>query len=557
MPAWRRGVTRRAARAALATALSLSTAGTLVHAPLAVAQEAPGAPAPAPGDVSALIRAVADATGRLDTARQDIRVKREDVNKTLVDLQVARVDLDRAIRDRDIAAREREKADGDLATATGTLQDYSRMLYRQGAAPGAATELVDPSGPADAGRRQELLQRASADQRDVVGRLEKARGDASDRERKAGEAVGVAQQRHDDASRQRDVAQQMITDVSQQVAELGKQVDDLNRRLDDARKALAANRGPGTTPPPAAAAPAGGTGTGNRDVALRDEAARRVAADPTSQKYASDIANALPSHLDLGAVRDLATGSGDTARKAASGAVDSGSVEQAVTAGAAGDTDAIVQQVVDAVRKADVGSAQAGPAGKPSGGQDSTGPTGGADDESGDESDDENDEGGDEQQPPTRPGSSQGGKPGPTAPSNASVAKKIDTVVDRATSQLGLPYAWGGGDAKGPTKGIRDGGVADSFGDYAKTGFDCSGLMIYAFAGVGIALSHFTGYQYEAGRKVPVAERKRGDMLFWPGHVALYIGDGKMIEAPESGDVVKISDVRMGGIDPYAVRLIE
>ncbi|MFF0497443.1 NlpC/P60 family protein [Nocardia aobensis] len=147
----------------------------------------------------------------------------------------------------------------------------------------------------------------------------------------------------------------------------------------------------------------------------------------------------------------------------------------------------------------------------------------------------------------------------PSRPSG-SRSELIETVVDRAMSQLGVTYAWGGGDEDGPTKGIHDGGVADSYGDYNKVGFDCSGLMIYAFAGVGISLPHYSGYQYTMGTRVKVAQRERGDMLFWGSngseHVALYLGDGKMIEAPESGDVVKISPVREGGIMPYAIRLI-
>jgi peptidoglycan DL-endopeptidase RipA len=138
----------------------------------------------------------------------------------------------------------------------------------------------------------------------------------------------------------------------------------------------------------------------------------------------------------------------------------------------------------------------------------------------------------------------------------------IQGVINRALSQLGEPYAWGGGNAKGPTKGIRDGGVADSFGDYRKTGFDCSGLMIYAFGAAGIGLPHYSGYQYDKGKKVPVAQAKPGDMLFWADgsdihHVALYIGNGKMIEAPYSGGKVRISPVRYGdGLMPYAIRLL-
>ncbi|MGW5451405.1 NlpC/P60 family protein [Nocardia sp. NPDC003979] len=157
---------------------------------------------------------------------------------------------------------------------------------------------------------------------------------------------------------------------------------------------------------------------------------------------------------------------------------------------------------------------------------------------------------------PTAPRKS---KPRSTTPQVTGSAA-IETVIDRAMSQLGVSYAWGGGDEEGPTLGIRDGGVGDSHGDYNKVGFDCSGLMLYAFAGIGVSLPHYSGYQYNAGTRIPVEERERGDMLFWgPGgsqHVALYLGDGTMIEAPESGDVVKISPVREGGIMPYAVRIV-
>lgn len=138
--------------------------------------------------------------------------------------------------------------------------------------------------------------------------------------------------------------------------------------------------------------------------------------------------------------------------------------------------------------------------------------------------------------------------------------QRIETVIARAKSQLGTPYAWGGGNASGPTKGIRDGGVADTYGDYNKVGFDCSGLVLYAFAGAGIALPHYTGYQYQRGTKVDISQIQRGDLLFWgPSgnqHVAIYLGDGQMIEAPQSGGVVQISPVRYGGMAPNAVRLI-
>jgi cell wall-associated NlpC family hydrolase len=138
----------------------------------------------------------------------------------------------------------------------------------------------------------------------------------------------------------------------------------------------------------------------------------------------------------------------------------------------------------------------------------------------------------------------------------------VKGVIDRALSQIGVTYAWGGGNAKGPTKGIHDGGVADEFGDYRKTGFDCSGLMLYAFGALGIGLPHYSGYQYNAGKKVPISQMRPGDMLFWSDgggihHVALFIGNGKMVEAPYSGGAVRISPVRYGdGLMPYATRLV-
>ncbi|HEX6357787.1 MAG TPA: NlpC/P60 family protein [Actinophytocola sp.] len=135
------------------------------------------------------------------------------------------------------------------------------------------------------------------------------------------------------------------------------------------------------------------------------------------------------------------------------------------------------------------------------------------------------------------------------------------TVIDRALSQLGVPYAWGGGNAHGPTRGIRDGGVADAHGDYAKVGFDCSGLMIYAFAAVGKSLPHYSGYQATMGRRVPLSQKAPGDMLFWATqgrihHVALYLGDNKMVEAPFSGAYVRVTSVRYDGIVGFATRVL-
>ena len=126
-------------------------------------------------------------------------------------------------------------------------------------------------------------------------------------------------------------------------------------------------------------------------------------------------------------------------------------------------------------------------------------------------------------------------------------------VIRRGMSQIGVPYSWGGGTAAGPGKGIDSGS--------GTTGFDCSGLVLYSFAGVGIKLPHYSGSQYNLGRKIPSAQMRRGDVIFYgPGgsqHVTLYLGDGQMLEAPDVGLKVRVAPVRTSGMTPFVVRYIE
>ncbi len=126
-------------------------------------------------------------------------------------------------------------------------------------------------------------------------------------------------------------------------------------------------------------------------------------------------------------------------------------------------------------------------------------------------------------------------------------------VIRRGMSQIGVPYSWGGGNAAGPSKGIDSGA--------GTVGFDCSGLVLYSFAGVGIKLPHYSGSQYNLGRKIPSAQMRRGDVIFYgPGgsqHVTIYLGDGQMLEAPDVGLKVRVAPVRTSGMTPYVVRYIE
>lgn len=131
-----------------------------------------------------------------------------------------------------------------------------------------------------------------------------------------------------------------------------------------------------------------------------------------------------------------------------------------------------------------------------------------------------------------------------------------ERAVNAALAKRGTPYAWGGGGYNGPTKGIRDGGVADAHGDYNKVGFDCSGLMQYAWyqgSKGRVKLPRTTYSQRSAGPNISMSALRPGDLIMMSndGHVAIYAGGGKMVEAPQSGDVVKLSNTRGG----YGVRI--
>ena len=96
-----------------------------------------------------------------------------------------------------------------------------------------------------------------------------------------------------------------------------------------------------------------------------------------------------------------------------------------------------------------------------------------------------------------------------------------NTIVAAAYSQLGVPYVWGGST---PGRGL-----------------DCSGLTQYCYRQAGIAISHYTESQYSELTHIPLSQAQPGDILYKPGHVAIYIGGDQYIHAPQPGDVVRIA----------------
>jgi cell wall-associated NlpC family hydrolase len=148
-----------------------------------------------------------------------------------------------------------------------------------------------------------------------------------------------------------------------------------------------------------------------------------------------------------------------------------------------------------------------------------------------------------------------GGAPASVAPGRNGVRgqQAIEYVIRRGASQMGVPYSWGGGGPKGPSLGIDSGANT--------VGFDCSGFTQYAFAGVGVLIPKYSGDQYNTGRKIPPSQAKRGDLIFYgPGgsqHVAIYLGNGQVLEEASSYGKVSVNPLRTAGMSPYLARIIE
>jgi cell wall-associated NlpC family hydrolase len=122
----------------------------------------------------------------------------------------------------------------------------------------------------------------------------------------------------------------------------------------------------------------------------------------------------------------------------------------------------------------------------------------------------------------------EGGWEDPGLPVPRGTSAEARAAIEFARQQLGEPYVWA---AAGPDA------------------WDCSGLTMMAWRQGGISLPHYSAAQYQQTKHISAADLKAGDLVFWgtsPNtihHVALYIGNGQIIQAPRTGDVVKVSSL--------------
>jgi len=124
----------------------------------------------------------------------------------------------------------------------------------------------------------------------------------------------------------------------------------------------------------------------------------------------------------------------------------------------------------------------------------------------------------------------------------------VETAIAAARRQIGVIYSWGGGSLTGPSMGWGiDAGIV---------GFDCSGLTRYAYAQAGVTIPRNSSAQYKALPKVSRSDLQRGDLVFWATntsnastihHVAIYLGNDRILEAPQSGSRIRETSMRWSG----------
>ncbi|EGD56146.1 NLP/P60 protein [Gordonia neofelifaecis NRRL B-59395] len=456
--------------------------------------------------VASLVNKIADVDQNLSDLAGAVAAKQENVNRTLVDFQNAMAAQQVAASASRSAKSSLTSVSAEVEAAQKDFDAFVRSVYRQGNNRGAMTKYVASDDPEKVLDQMSAVDQVTRQQQTVIRKLQVARNQQANRvaateatRQQTTMAAQDASARRNDAIAAVKAAQNAVRDQQTKRNDLVAQRNTLAAKLTELRK---------SAPKSQVDAPA-----------------------DTEPGTVADVAGKVLDQIPAKPVEgnDLVAQAAEAASKLA---METG---QALLAGAIGKLQVPHSELFDLL-----GIGGTYPFGE---GPDNTytklqnGSLGQLLPQSG--------------APGVMGGPSQPGLRGPQA---------IELVVNRMKSQLGVTYAWGGGDANGPTLGIRDGGVADSYGDYQKVGFDCSGLMIYGFAGVGIDLPHYTGYQYTSGPQVPLSEMKRGDMIFYgpnaSQHVALILGDGTMLEAPQSGDVVKISPVRTAGAMPYVVRLL-
>ncbi len=487
-------------RVALLAAVAALAVPAALGPPGPSARAADGAPVPSQAQVEAgrqQVTAAADQVGQIEAALAAAGARADtlstDVAGAVEAYNGARVRLDAAITRARRAQLAADRAQQQVAASQAELGRFASAAYRSGGDLGSLSAVLYAESPHDLLSRASALASIGDSRRTTLESLRSAQAYATVLDRRAADLVAQRRVATREVAAAKSAAEARLAGQQRAVAEIASQRETLVRRLARVRHTsvrLERTRQAGLEQ-------------------ARQEALRRAA-----EQKAREVARAAEASRAAAAAK-----AAEDARAAAA--------EQARK-----DADA---------RAAAAAADAAGSGGGGNGGSGGSGGNGGGGDSSG---------GGGGSEPPSSPsggssdpggsgsgGSGSGGSgsagnaPDPTPPgSSQGSSSGAQAAIDFARAQLGKPYRWA---AAGPAS------------------FDCSGLTMRAWQQGGVSLPHYSVAQYAQSMKVALGELRPGDLVFFASgsdyrsiyHVGLYVGGGQMIEAPYTGESVRVSSI--------------
>jgi cell wall-associated NlpC family hydrolase len=553
-------------------------------------QSAAGSSAAQVGRLSGLLSVT---QGEITRLNNDLELKGELVLKAGIDLQLAQSNVITAQQQAQAALRTADAASGAISDAQRKAARFAAASFRQGSVLGSVTALIDSSSAADLIARQELLTAVSKSQLDVIGRLQSSLSDKANldsdarvaRDRAtAAQGAAVAAEKTAEQARQSagdafvlgkahlvqlngqldqqendyQLALSKVADLQNQRAQYNqwravKKAEEQRLRLAAIARAkafaaaqLAAEKLAAHNAAVQAAAQASAAAAERARLQAAAQAAARAAAAQAAaaQVAAQNAARIAKTRYDYQQAQLRAQAAARTAAEAAAAAAAAGNAQHTDPGVYYATCADAVAAGVTPIKKGSPGYRLAldtngnglaceilnnpaptdNPISNPV-----TSPTA-----------------------PATPDPTATNSPPPPAAGGWSAAAG-QAAVAAAERWVGTPYSWGGGDVSGPTLGICAGNGAEN--DCNVTGFDCSGLTLYAWGLQGVTLPHYSVYQYTLTRQIATADLLPGDLLFYATdtsnpstihHMAMYAGNGQMVQAPYSGAFVEISPVDFG-----------
>jgi cell wall-associated NlpC family hydrolase len=483
-PARRRLPSGHRPRTALLVAAAV-LAAVSPFGPAALAADHPVFPSQSEVDASkAQAAATSDQVGQIEAqlAAASARSDRlaTEVAQAVEAYNGARVQLDAAVAKAAQAQRDADEAQQRVAAARVELGRFAAAAYRSGGDLGGLSAFLYAQSPRDLISRASALQSIGDSRRTALEGFRSAQAYATVLDHRATRLVAERRTAARQVAAARAQAEARLAGQQQAVAQIAAPRETLVRRLAEVRH---------TTVRLEQARQAGLERA--RQEALRRAAERRA-------REAAKAAEAARAAAAAKAAEDARAAAAAKAR------------QDAADAKAAADAEA-AQDVKDA-QNASSGGGTGGNAGG-GGGGDATGSGSGG---GGGNGGGGNGGGGAPDAPPT--GTSSGSSSGAQA------------AIDFARAQMGKPYQWG---ADGPST------------------FDCSGLVMRAWQQGGVSLPHYSVAQYEQSQKIGLGDLRPGDLVFFASssdyhsiyHVGLYLGGGQMIEAPYTGESVRVSSI--------------